>query len=320
MTIKKWMLGCLILALVISCKKTVELGAYQQIYMPQSSTLPKSVTVSLKDMETRIVFGAALGGVEKSDEDIKIQFEILPDLVNKYNEANHTDFMLLPSACYNLSAETATILTGTINSPVVELLVNAYGNLRVDREYLLPVSIAHVSSDIPVNEDMRTAYFHFKVEPAFIARDDWEISDVSTEEPAEDWDDRRNNGFGRHAIDGNPKTYWHTQWNGGQPSPPHHLTVDMHGTHTINGLSFLNRIARGPDGGNPENITIEFSTDASTWTEREHYKLSNTDPAQQLVLTTPVSARYFKVTIETTFANSGGGANPSTHIAEINAF
>ena len=65
------------------------------------------------------------------------------------------------------------------------------------------------------------------------------------------------------AIDGDPFTFWHTQWAGGSPPPPHSLTINLGGPRNIGGFRYLPR----PGGGNGTVSGWRFYTspDGTTW-------------------------------------------------------
>jgi hypothetical protein len=50
------------------------------------------------------------------------------------------------------------------------------------------------------------------------------------------------------AIDGNPATQWHSQWNGAAPPPPHSLVVDMKRPTRVTGFKVLPRQDGSPNG------------------------------------------------------------------------
>ncbi|MBC8055542.1 MAG: discoidin domain-containing protein, partial [Rhizobiales bacterium] len=92
---------------------------------------------------------------------------------------------------------------------------------------------------------------------AAIARTGWSVSADSAELAGE-------NGAAARAIDGDPGTYWHTQWSGGTPKPPHTFTVDLGATPSIGGFKYLPR----PGGGNGTIAGWRFytSADGAAWT------------------------------------------------------
>ena len=69
----------------------------------------------------------------------------------------------------------------------------------------------------------------------------WQIVRVSSES-------RGNQKFARNAIDGNPATHWHTQFQGEFKTPPHELVIDLGAEHTIRGFRYLARQDNGWNG------------------------------------------------------------------------
>jgi len=51
---------------------------------------------------------------------------------------------------------------------------------------------------------------------------------------------------GHRAMDGNPETMWHTEWQGTSPAHPHEILIDLAKPYEISGFSYLPR----PGGGN----------------------------------------------------------------------
>lgn len=56
------------------------------------------------------------------------------------------------------------------------------------------------------------------------------------------------------ALDGNPKTLWHTDWQFLNPDPPHELRIDLGGRYEMAGFAYLPR----PGGGNGTIAEYEF--------------------------------------------------------------
>ena len=66
-----------------------------------------------------------------------------------------------------------------------------------------------------------------------------------------------------NAIDGNPNTFWHTQWLGSSPVHPHQIIVDMGSAQEVGGFRYLPR----PGGGNGTIAAYKFyvSNDGTNW-------------------------------------------------------
>jgi signal transduction histidine kinase len=76
-----------------------------------------------------------------------------------------------------------------------------------------------------------------------LPRTGWKIAYVDSEEQD------REDGSAENALDGNPATYWHTQWSAASPNHPHHLVLDLGHSQTITGLRYLPRPGKGMVGG-----------------------------------------------------------------------
>jgi hypothetical protein len=49
------------------------------------------------------------------------------------------------------------------------------------------------------------------------------------------------NGHGTNAVDGNPSTFWHTQWQDASPEHPHEIIIELTPPSTIKGFTYLPR-------------------------------------------------------------------------------
>ena len=59
------------------------------------------------------------------------------------------------------------------------------------------------------------------------------------------------NGSGTNAVDGNPDTFWHTQWQDATPECPHEIIIELTPPSTIKGFTYL------PRQDDTENGTIK---------------------------------------------------------------
>ena len=83
----------------------------------------------------------------------------------------------------------------------------------------------------------------------------WRIAYADSEEL------EREDGSADNAIDGNPATFWHTQWSSGAPNHPHHLVVDLGKSCTIVGFRYLPRPGGGMVGGRIKDYRIYVGDD-----------------------------------------------------------
>lgn len=49
------------------------------------------------------------------------------------------------------------------------------------------------------------------------------------------------NNYGKNAVDGDPNTFWHTQWQGTSPEPPHEIIIELVPPSIISGFTCLPR-------------------------------------------------------------------------------
>ncbi|GKU06886.1 sialidase-1 [Fusarium langsethiae] len=96
----------------------------------------------------------------------------------------------------------------------------------------------------------------------------------------------------QNAIDGKADTFWHTQWEGSEPAPPHMITVDMRKVYNV----FLSKDNK--NWGSP----VAYGTWYADYTAK--YANFDTQPA-----------RYVRI-----FAITEANCNPWTSIAELNVF
>lgn len=289
---------------------------YYQVYMSAAAQNPKAIALKFNQEQQGIIYGASYGGRNYPDKDILVDFAINPALVDSFNERNGTQYEKLPISAYTFTETSATIPAGELATQPLELKVVPEGNMALFRPYLLPVTMSLKGSDFKLNENLKTAYYLITASLSFsdfedYNRDNWEVLEVSSEEPAEGAD---NGGLGIHTIDGKNSTFWHTAWANSSPGPPHHLIVDMGETKTLHGFSFIGRQSGHP--GKPQSITIELSTNGTDWEVAESFTLQNTNSQQKFFLRSGFKdARYFKIVVTGMF----GGVN-YTHLAELGAF
>src|SRR3546814_5319167 len=115
---------------------------------------------------------------------------------------------------------------------------------------LLPLSR---QSSFKMNEALQTTYYLITAEPDIADYPDydrsaWTIVDFSSEEAN---GEGPNNGRAVFVLDGDNQTFWHSQWQGASPTPPHHITVDLGEVKTLHGINTTARQVSG-SGGKPE--------------------------------------------------------------------
>ncbi|TKG95887.1 hypothetical protein EYV94_06235 [Puteibacter caeruleilacunae] len=139
-----------------------------------------------------------------------------------------------------------------------------------------------------------------------IDKTNWSIIDVDSEEPKEG----APNGLATAVIDGDNSTFWHTQWDGGSPEHPHHLTIDMGDVVKMNAFELVKR-----QGKNDcmKEFKVEVSLDNVTYTELGTYTYEQASASQRYQLNSLPMARYIKYTALEAYDNKF-----YAHLAELN--
>ncbi len=90
---------------------------------------------------------------------------------------------------------------------------------------------------------------------AVLDRNGWTATADSEEVVGED-------GAASHAIDSDPRSFWHTRWDGGRP--PHLLVIDMGAVHSVGGFRYLPRPVRA--NGRIAGWRFSTSPNGVAWT------------------------------------------------------
>ncbi len=131
----------------------------------------------------------------------------------------------------------------------------------------------------------------------------WTLHSVDSEELVGE------NGDAVNAFDGNAATFWHTQWSGGNPPPPHEIVIDLGTVQTVSGFRYLPR-QDGGENGRIADYRFYGSNDGVTWgTPLATGTFANTPDEQQVAFG---STRYVRFV-----ADSEVNGNPWTTVAEL---
>lgn len=100
----------------------------------------------------------------------------------------------------------------------------------------------------------------------------------------------------KNAIDGDPKTFWHTHMKQ-ELRPPQSIVVDMGETLSVKGFSYLPR-QDGRTNGMTSRYVFELSEDGKKWTKVSEGEFGNlrANPVEQVVDFAQRKARYFRFT------------------------
>ncbi len=136
-------------------------------------------------------------------------------------------------------------------------------------------------------------------------RDQWLVTADSEELVGE-------NGAAANVLDGDPATYWHTQWTNGVASLPHTLTIDTLVARRLSGLTVKPRLSATGANGRIGSYRVELSSDGTTWTIAATGAFADSAVVKTLGFT-PTEARHVRLVA----LSEAGGRGPWSSVAEI---
>lgn len=315
----------LLAVLLAGCYKTIEkMGndsnavvlAYPaaKFYNVASSGLNywNKALLTLDMSKESVVVPVSINIAQPLDKSIPITIGVDQAAFDAYNSdtANHAKYALMPEAYYKIENATVSLPAGKTDTTFNVIFYPSKFDISATG-YLLPISII-TDPGVPVSQEMKTVYFHVEKDPfPPYSRTGWTVTGMSSEEAS---GEGPNNGRVVHLLDNDPSTFWHSQWQGGTPGPPHWFSFDMGTANVLNGVMFLDRQCGCTN--RPKDVTISVSTDNVTWTDAATLNLANTTSWQKFTFGTPLqAARYLKVTITGMY-----DAQTYTNLAEFKVF
>jgi hypothetical protein len=146
---------------------------------------------------------------------------------------------------------------------------------------------------------------------AEVDRTDWEVVDLSSEEPAEaNWGPPIQ-GLVDAALDGDLSTFWHSAWDQSQPDYPHYFTIDM--KEPVRMLA-VEAFRRQGNGNGQTQFKIYTSNDGVNFEDQGTFDFdAGSDAGQLYPLAFLPEARYFKY-------EATEGPNHYAFLAEIKVY
>ena len=118
-----------------------------------------------------------------------------------------------------------------------------------------------------------------------------------------------------NILDGNPNTYWHTEWSVNEPGHPHEVQIDLGNIYSVGGFRYLPRqnIGYGGENGDIKDFEFYVSNDVTNWGSPVATGTFLRSKAEQQVTFSKKQGRYIKLV-----ALSEINGNPWTSAAELN--
>ncbi len=95
------------------------------------------------------------------------------------------------------------------------------------------------------------------------------------------------------AVDGNPDTIWHTQWEPDSPAPPHWIALDLQKPVQLSGIRYLPR--GDMSNGRIAAFEVQLSGDGETWNVAAAGSWSDDAGEKVVRLDQPRMTRYVRL-------------------------
>jgi alpha-N-arabinofuranosidase len=101
-------------------------------------------------------------------------------------------------------------------------------------------------------------------------------------------------GKGANAVDGDPSTFWHTQWQDASPEPPHEIVIELPQATSIKGFTYLPRQDES-ENGTIKDYEFYVSADGKNFGEPVAKGSLENSKAKKTVTFAPVSCQFVKL-------------------------
>lgn len=280
-----------------------------------------------------------------AQRDIEYTLEIDETLIAEYNEANGTDYKLMPAEAYKLEL-TGNQIKQYLSEDMFKMYFyrsalvpdNAPSNFG---DFMIPIRIKSVSSSNvdPINCKLLYAV---SVVPMVVEKTKWSIvecnSDVN-DDPLSTDSEKANNGADA-LIDGTTSKWWRSVYRYSKPDEdnpdpendamfekycalPYYAVIDLGRKTAVAKVGFEIPASSNKRYANSKAGHVEVSEDGTTWVNVGTWESPSAATQSVVADVTPTTARYLKFVIDEVFkdASSGSIKNPNaTAIGEINVW
>jgi hypothetical protein len=101
-------------------------------------------------------------------------------------------------------------------------------------------------------------------------------------------------GYGKNAMDGNPNTYWHTQWQSNTPPLPHEIIIELIPPSIIKGFTYLPRQDES-DHGTIKDYEYYVSKDGKDFGSPVKKGTFEPGKAEKIETFSPMKCRFIKL-------------------------
>ena len=167
-------------------------------------------------------------------------------------------------------------------------------------------------ADDPVTQQMRRSLLDYAASDRFAPTTEWREDDVKALFKPGRFTASASSSHSDYpadkAVDGDPSTFWHSDWESGDTLPAH-LEIDCQTEVMLRGFDYTPR--QDMDRGRIANYAVEISADGKIWQPCiKTASFSNTTDKQSVIFDLLVKARYLRLTAFSGFrdANQAAGA------------
>jgi hypothetical protein len=154
----------------------------------------------------------------------------------------------------------------------------------------LPLEVddaGHLTLDYYPEWQLNAGTGSWSVDDGFIAQDGWKLVRADSEETSAE------NGRGSNAFDGSASTFWHSQYTGSAPNPPHEIVIDLGSSYLLDSLRYTPR-QDGQDHGNVGDYAFYVSDAADRWVSPVAMGTFAAGSEAKLVRFPPTAGRYVR--------------------------
>ena len=102
------------------------------------------------------------------------------------------------------------------------------------------------------------------------------------------------NGFGSNAVDGDPNTFWHTEWHNNSPGLPHEIIIELLPPSVIKGFTCLPRQDES-DHGTIKDFEFYVSNDGKDFGQPVKTGVFGPGKEEKIETFEPVKCRFIKL-------------------------
>lgn len=139
----------------------------------------------------------------------------------------------------------------------------------------------------------------------FLSQEGWKLHYVDSQETIGE------DGRAKNAFDGNPNSFWHTEWDHSSPRPPHEIQIDLGNKYMVGGFLYLPR-QDGNLNGTIADYEFYLGLDGERWGLAASGKWAANN-SEKKVEFEPIKARYIRLVGKSEVNN-----NAWSCVAELN--